>query len=175
MTEEWTPELVSQKLKDNPDLSIENLTDLKLPLKNAVELGGSLIGWARAKQIDDAMMGKIPKINKYKVSNKADRTYNGMVYDSKKESLKAADLDLQIKAGEIDFWLRQIPFQLTEAVYRLDFMTFKKLGFEEIGAKPIFKPFWSIEYIEVKGRDLPMGKLKRKQVEALYKIKIAVV
>ena len=33
----------------------------------------------------------------------------------------------------------------------------------------------TFRYLEVKGRDLPMGKLKRKQVEDIYKIQIELV
>lgn len=33
----------------------------------------------------------------------------------------------------------------------------------------------TVEFVEVKGRDLPMGKLKREQVEALYPVEIKVV
>ena len=39
------------------------------------------------------------KGNKYHVSPREDRTYNGIVYDSKKEMLFAQELDLRVRAG----------------------------------------------------------------------------
>ncbi len=65
--------------------------------------------------------------NKYHVSSSVDRTYNGITYDSRKEMQTAINLDLKVKAREIDFWLRQVPFIIGNdplTVYRADFMTF---------------------------------------------------
>jgi hypothetical protein len=33
----------------------------------------------------------------------------------------------------------------------------------------------TVEFVEIKGRDLPIGKMKRKQVEDLYNIDITVI
>jgi hypothetical protein len=56
----------------------------------------------------------------------------------------------------------QVPFRLAGGyTHRLDFMLIKTDG--------------SIEYVEVKGKDLPMGKMKRKMVESEYEIRIEVV
>jgi len=66
--------------------------------------------------------------NKYHVAAKADRTYRGTVYDSKKEMQTAQELDLLVKAGELTFWLRQVPFVIgfdPLTIYRADFVTFK--------------------------------------------------
>lgn len=64
-------------------------------------------------------------------------------------------------AGVIKYILRQIPFDLPgSASHRIDFMAVTDKG-------NIF--------IEAKGRDLALGKLKRKQVEELYNITIHVV
>ena len=87
---------------------------------------------------------------------------DGVKFGSKKEARFYSDLLLRKRAGEVVFFLMQVPFYLPGNVkYRLDFMVFKADG--------------EIEFIEVKGMDLAMGKLKRKQTEALYPIKIEVV
>ncbi len=38
--------------------------------------------------------------------------HGGVVYQSKHEAETVMGLDLQVKAGEIDFYLRQVPFSL---------------------------------------------------------------
>ena len=82
-------------------------------------------------------------------------------FSSKKEALFYGNLKLLQQSGEIIFFLRQIGFDLPGKVrHFVDFQIFWADG--------------NVEFVEVKGRDLPMGKLKRKQVEALYPIKIDV-
>lgn len=86
-------------------------------------------------------------------------------YHSKKEARYADTLELRRKAGEISFWLEQTPFRLPgDIIYRLDFVVFT-------GNAGIYE----VDWVEVKGKDLALGKLKRKQVEDLYGIKITVV
>ncbi len=86
----------------------------------------------------------------------------GIKFQSKKEARVYRELCCRVHAGEIKFFLMQVPFRLQGGyIHRLDFMLIKTDG--------------SIEYVEVKGRDLPMGKMKRKMVEAEYKIVISVV
>jgi hypothetical protein len=63
--------------------------------------------------------------------------------------------------NELDFFLMQVPFHLPgKSVHRVDFSVF----FNEM-----------VVFIEAKGKDLAMGKLKRKQVEDIYGIQIDVV
>lgn len=82
-------------------------------------------------------------------------------YDSKKEARYAGQLKMLQMAGEILFFLRQVRFDLPgNVIYRLDFMEFWSNG--------------DIKYIDIKGYDTPVSKLKRKQVEDLYPIKIEV-
>ena len=86
----------------------------------------------------------------------------GIKFQSKKEAAFYRQLCCRVHAGEIKFFLMQVPFRLSGGYkHLLDFMIIKTDG--------------SIEYVEVKGRDLPMGKMKRKMVEAEYKIVIHVV
>lgn len=66
--------------------------------------------------------------------------------------------NLQSK-GVVTFFLLQVPFRLPGGVkYLLDFMVFYADG--------------NIEYVDVKGVITAIYKLKKKQVEALYPIKI---
>jgi hypothetical protein len=86
-------------------------------------------------------------------------------YDSKAEAAYAAKLDIDRAAGIIDWWLPQVPIRLPGGVtYRADFLV----------------NHWAdggddLEFVDVKGRDTAMSKLKRKQVADLYGIEIKVV
>lgn len=82
-------------------------------------------------------------------------------FRSKKERMRYLELKALQKVGEVKYFLMQVPFRLPgNTRHLLDFLVVRTDG--------------SIEYIEVKGRDLPMGKMKRKMVEDIYKIKITV-
>jgi len=95
-------------------------------------------------------------------------------YASKKEARYADELWLRQKAGEIHFWLEQVPFRLPgDQVYRLDFVVFYTLPVIDHPGEMVNA--WMVRFIEVKGKDLSMGRLKRKQTEELYRIKIEVV
>lgn len=156
MADNWSIEDVAAAMASNPDLARVNTVGRPSPPKT--EQGQSLINAPRTKGATR---------NKYGVAPKEDRIYNGVLYASKKEAKFAAELDLRKKAGDISFWLRQVPFALPGgSVYRLDFMAFTRLDDEAA---------WLVDYIEVKGRDLPMGKLKRHQTEEIYHISIRVV
>jgi hypothetical protein len=88
--------------------------------------------------------------------------YNGIRYDSKKEARYAQGLELRKKAGEIIFYLRQIPFHLPGGVVcRIDFQEFHTDG--------------TVHFVEVKGYETKEWVLKKRLVESLYPIKIEVV
>ena len=88
--------------------------------------------------------------------------YNGRFYASKAEANYAWHCDLAKKVGRVQFWLRQVPFDIPgHSRYYLDFM--------------VFEPEGKVIFVEVKGKDLPMGKLKRQQVEELYGIEVKLV
>ncbi len=71
-------------------------------------------------------------------------------------------LKLRQKDGDVLFFLRQIPFELPGNVkYLCDYQVFLSDG--------------SVEFVEIKGRDTPMGVLKIKQVEEIYPISIKVI
>ena len=87
---------------------------------------------------------------------------DGFRFDSKKEAARYERNKLLIASGEMVFQLRQVPFHLPGGVrYVLDFIEFYKN--------------YDILFIDVKGRDTPQSKQKRRQVEAVYPIKIDLV
>jgi len=137
---EWTDEELKRQAARNPDF-----------MKLNPELNPDKVDFGWKKDV---------KPSKYK----AQRTRG---YASKKEAEFADQLALRKEAGEVWFWLEQVPFKLPGgSTHRVDFMVFY--------AYP--KSQWrSWALIEIKGRDLPLGKLKRKQVEEIYKVKIRVV
>lgn len=88
--------------------------------------------------------------------------FEGIKFGSKKEAKYFRELQVLQKVGEVQFFLRQVPFDLPGKVrHFVDFAVFRTEGV--------------VDFVEIKGRDLPLGKLKRKQVEDLYQIKITVV
>lgn len=54
------------------------------------------------------------KRHKYNVSAKDTRTWNGVVYDSRKEMERAMELSLMERAGQIQSLRRQVPFVLQD-------------------------------------------------------------
>ena len=85
----------------------------------------------------------------------------GINFPSKLEANCYKELLLLQKANLFKFFTRQISFDLPgKKTHKVDFCVFYENG---------------VRFIESKGRDLPMGKLKREQVEDLYDIEIFVV
>jgi len=87
------------------------------------------------------------------------QTYNGYSYHSKKEAHYAAELDWRIKAKEIKSWTRQHRLDLRvndELIckYYIDFRAELTDG--------------SIEYIEVKGFETDLWRLKWKLTKAIF-------
>jgi len=112
---------------------------------------------------------RIPKRSKYNVrtdaQGKAARTYNGVTYHSVAEAKFAAQLDLRKRVGEIISWERQSRYALVvKGVI---------VGNIVIDFEVRFEDRW--EYIEIKGVDTAVGKLKRKIFEALTGRKITVI
>lgn len=135
----WTKEELEKMLKDNPDLGIEEAS-VPLPTDNSPS----------------------------KYHNRRTE-YKGVVYQSEKEAQTAMSLDLLIQAGEIDFYLRQVPFDLggsPKVQYRADFVTFDE---DALG-------MWWIEIIEAKGMWTEAAKLKMKLFREKYpSLKIRIV
>ena len=100
------------------------------------------------------------KTHRHKFSAKPTEL-DSIKFQSKKEARYYQGLKLLQKAGEVVFFLRQVPFDLPGNVkHKIDFIEFHSDG--------------TVHFVEIKGYDTPMGKLKRKQVEAIYPVKIEV-
>lgn len=83
-------------------------------------------------------------------------------FPSKLEAACYRKILLMQKAGEVVFFLRQVPFHLPGGTKHLvDFVTFNTDG--------------SVHFLEAKGYDTPIGKMKRKIIEATYPIKIEIL
>lgn len=86
---------------------------------------------------------------------------DGIKFPSRLEAGVYNQLKVLQREGHFKFFLRQPSFDLPGASkHRIDFAVF----YED-----------KVKFIESKGRDLPEGKLRRKQVEDLYDITIHVV
>lgn len=97
--------------------------------------------------------------NKYGVAPKEKRTVDGIVFDSRKEARRYLALRALREAGHVQYFLRQVPFDLPgPARWLADFLV-----------------VWSdgrITVEDVKGHRTSEYRLKKRQVEALYPIKI---
>ena len=86
----------------------------------------------------------------------------GKRYDSKLEGRYAAKLELAQKAGDLLFFLRQVPFDLPGGVkYRADFMEFWADG--------------EVKVTDCKGMETQLFKLKKAQLEELYPFQLNIV
>lgn len=100
-----------------------------------------------------------PKTNKYR---SVKTVVDGIVFDSKAESARYELNKLRVRSGELQYFLRQVPFHLPGGVtYRVDFM--------EVGQDG------KIEYIDVKGFLTPNSKTKISVTEGTYPVKIRLV
>ncbi len=99
---------------------------------------------------------RIPRSGKY---NAVRTEYNGHLYASKAEAKRAQELTILKQAGEVSYWLEQVPFRLKcGAVYRVDFFV-----------------VWADGHITIedpKGMKTAVYKLKKKMVESEYPVRI---
>jgi hypothetical protein len=92
----------------------------------------------------------------------APTTRDGIRFDSKLEAQYYDYLRLLIAAGEVSYFLRQVPLELTAGVtYRVDFMVVFTDGRHE--------------YHEVKGHVTEVSRIKMRQAQALYPITLRVI
>jgi len=88
-------------------------------------------------------------------------TYNNLSFPSLLEKNCYKVLEKLKSKGVIDFFIRQVPFDLPgKTTHRVDYMTIDPMGYK---------------LFESKGRDLPIGKMKRKQTEELYGVIVHVI
>lgn len=85
---------------------------------------------------------------------------DGIRFDSKREARYYEQLKLRKAAGEVSYWLRQVPLHLPGGTrYVVDFLVF----FTD-GAPPSF--------VDVKGRETQVFRVKRREVQHHYPITI---
>ncbi|MBB4126244.1 hypothetical protein GGR77_001534 [Xanthomonas translucens] len=86
-------------------------------------------------------------------------TVDGIRFDSKKEARYYEQLKLRQAGGEVHFWLRQVPVHLPGGTrYVIDFLVFLHSG--------------AVQFVDVKGRETAVFKLKKREVEHHYPIRI---
>ncbi len=93
---------------------------------------------------------------------------DNMHFPSKKHRSFYLGLQAQKKAGMLKFFLREVAFDLPGHYDNGKIVR----HFVDFG---ICQNDDTFRWVEVKGRDLAMGKLKRKQVEEIYGIRIEVI
>lgn len=100
-----------------------------------------------------------PKRSKY---GAVPTVVDGIRFDSKLEARYYEQLKLRRAAGEVLFWLRQVPFHLPGRVtYRVDFQVHLADN--------------SVEWVDCKGVETKEFRIKIKQVHALYPIRVQLV
>ena len=93
------------------------------------------------------------RIHRHKYNAKRD-SRGFLKFDSKKEARYYDDLQILERAGEVVFFLRQVPFDIGGGVkYRADFQVFYADG--------------TVHFIDVKGYATQEYKMKKKLVEAI--------
>lgn len=105
----------------------------------------------------------VTKQSKYKA---VPTVVDGIRFDSKAEAEYYKILIGEQLLGLVEYFIRQVQFDLPGGYkHRVDFLVFypRKIGHQD---------YW---FIEIKGKDIGTGKLKRKQVEEIYGIKIHVM
>lgn len=91
-------------------------------------------------------------------------TVDGIRFDSKKEARYYEQLLIRKKLGEVSYFLMQVPLRLPGgSKYVVDFVTF----FTDPGKQP--------DYVDVKGRETQVFRLKKREVEHHYPIRIRCV
>ena len=111
---------------------------------------------ARCQEDANKIAHSIKPRHKY---NAKPQDIDGLHFDSKKEARYYEELKLRVAAGEVLFFLCQVPFHLPGGIkYSLDFMEFHADG--------------SVHCVDVKGKRTAMYVTKKKLVEALFPVKV---
>lgn len=89
-------------------------------------------------------------------------TVDGIRFDSKKEARYYEQLLIRVDAGEVSYFLMQVPLRLPGgSKYVVDFQVHLATG--------------AVEYIDVKGRETQVFRLKKREIEHQYPIRILCV
>lgn len=103
----------------------------------------------------------MPRPNKY---HNHPTTVDGIRFDSKREARYYEQLKIRVAAGEVAYFLRQVPLYLPGGTrYVVDFVLFY--------ADPEHSP----EYVDVKGRETQVFRMKKREVEHHFPIRILCV
>lgn len=101
-----------------------------------------------------------PKPNKF---HNQPTTVDGIRFDSKREARYYEQLKIRQATGEVAYWHRQVPIHLPGGTkYLVDFLVF----FPD-GRKP--------EYVDAKGKETQVFRVKKREIEHQYPINIILV
>lgn len=115
---------------------------------------------AERQGVGDHAREPAPRPNKY--GNKP-TTVDGIRFDSKKEARYYEELKIRREVGEVAYFLMQVPIRLPDGTrYVVDFLVF----FAD-GRPP--------EYVDVKGKETPVFRMKKKAVEHHYPLRVTLV
>jgi hypothetical protein len=117
-----------------------------------------------------ALQARSPKVGKY---NNRRTLVDGWYFDSKGEAARYIELKQLRQAGEVKWFICQVPFRLPgKIVYLADFLVVWRWGLEERGR-------WGVEqHVTVedyKGVMTRSALNKIKQVEEIYGIKVNII
>jgi len=97
-----------------------------------------------------------PKRRKY---GNVPTVVDGIRFDSKREAAYYEQLKMRKAAGEVHFWLRQVPIHLPGGTkYVIDFLVFLRDD--------------TVDFVDVKGKETKEFRIKRREVEHHYPIKV---
>lgn len=101
------------------------------------------------------------RMSKY---NNSPKTVDGIRFDSKKEARYYEQLKTRIATGEVSYFLMQVPLRLPGGTkYVVDFLVF----FTDPDRAP--------EYVDVKGIQTKLFRVKKREIEHQYPIQISVL
>jgi hypothetical protein len=87
-------------------------------------------------------------------------TVDGIRFDSKKEARYYEQLKIRKQLGEVSYWLRQVPLHLPGgSKYVVDFVVF-------------YTDDRVPDYVDVKGRETQVFRVKKREVEHHYPIRL---
>ena len=114
---------------------------------------------AMSRQVHPPIEKGDARRNKY---GNCPQTVDGIRFASKREARQYEHLKLQKQVGEVSYFLMQVPIRLSGGTrYIVDFQVFMADG--------------TVRYLDAKGRETDVFKIKRREVQAQYPIRIETV
>ena len=109
-----------------------------------------------------SMYGIVRGLNKMSKFRSVITEVDGLKFHSKLEASYYQKLKILKKINLVDFWLQQVPFILPGGIkYLCDFL--------------VFYTDRTHKFVDVKGFQTVLFKMKKKQVESIYNVKIEIV